>query len=473
MIIQLGTVRATVLEATDEEHRLVAHELAIRNDQAFMRKAVGQQVDTHIRLYDRIDDTFPAGYVQQIVKLCKEEGLKVEVKDARVRPCQPIAPDLKWLRDYQREAVELAIKRVRGVIKAATGAGKTEIAIGIVESVPTSWLFLAHRDQLADQAAERYRLRTGLDAGTLAKPSQGHGLTVATFQGIWAAIRRGDKRVMGWLKSIGGVIVDECHVLPADTFRGVLNSCPAYWRIGVSATPLTRGDEKSIHILGCLAPVFYTITPRTLIDAGLLAEPVIRMVRHDESLPSTDPAGWELIGPPEPMTMRKASKAYQKSYDELIFKSQSRNRLIMTLAQKAQKPALVFVRLCKHGEALKRGLEKRGEKVEYVDGKDKTPVRKAAIRRLERGDTDILISNVVMNAGVDIPELRSVVIAAAGASVIEVIQRMGRGMRAVPGKTTFDVWDIWDEGDKFLERHAKERRAAYQLEDFKAEVVDP
>jgi len=49
---------------------------------------------------------------------------------------------------------------------------------------------------------------------------------------------------------------------------------------------------------------------------------------------------------------------------------------------------------------------------------------------------------------------------------------VGRGMRVVPGKTTFEVWDVWDEGNKFAERHSKSRRRAYEVEEYEVAIVD-
>jgi len=453
MIIEIGTIRSHVQDATDAEHSWLADFLAWPDDKLFMRKNMGHRVgDGYVRLYNRIDDTFPAGMTRMIVKAAKEAGYEVKLKDARVKPAQPINPDLRWLRDYQTEAKDAALKRSRGIIWAATGAGKTEIAVAIIESVPVPWLFLVHREQLGNQATARYKLRTGLDVGDIDHPGIGHSMTVCTFQGLWAAIKRNDRRVLAWLQTVGGVIVDECHVVPADTFKSVLDFIPAYWRIGVSGTPLARGDRKSMHIIGCLGPVIYRISAKMLIDRGLLAKPIIRMVRHEET---------------------SEKKTYAGCYTELVFRSKTRNRLILDLIQRAVRPTLVFVRLVKHGQALLKALQKRGiQAAEYVDGGAPVKVREAAVRRLERGDIDVLITNVVMNEGVDFQELRSVVMAAAGASTIEVLQRVGRGMRVVPGKTTFEVWDVWDEGNKFAERHSKSRRRAYEVEEYEVAIVD-
>lgn len=456
MIVELSNVRSRIAQATDAEHEWLAEYLSWPDDTAFFRRRHGYRGDGYVRLYDRADDTFPAGFTRTVAQMGVKAGHQVTVIDKRIRPIATLAhPRMTWLRDYQQAAVDAAIKRTRGVIWAATGSGKTEVACGLVESVPVNWLFLVHRTQLGLQARDRYRLRTGLEAGVVAEgewrvdPGP-HGLTVATFQTLYAAIKSGDPAVLSWLQTIGGVIVDECHVLPAETFMLVMNNCPAYWRVGVSGTPMARGDRRAMHLIGCTGSVLYRISARQLIDAGLLAKPNIRMVPHHEM---------------------SDKKTWQGAYGELIAGSTSRTKLACDVAIKAVKPCLVFVKALKHGKAIAKRLQRAGQKVEYVDGAAATQVRQAAVTRLERGDVDVLVTTVVMNEGVDIPELRSVVMAAGGSSAIAALQRVGRGMRVVPGKTEFDVWDFADTGNKWTERHSKERIKAYQVEDYEVEVL--
>lgn len=460
MIIELHNVRARVVQANDAEHEWLGEYLSWADDSAHFRRRHGYRGDGFVRLYNRIDDTYPAGFTRMLAKASTQHGFTVQVIDKRVRPAVGPVPDpsadLSWLRDYQREAVDKAIERTRGVIWAATGAGKTEIASGIVAAVPLNWLFIVHRTQLGLQARDRYQKRTGEPAGVIAEgkwePDPGpFGLTVATFQSLYARLKSDPLATQTWLDSIGGVIVDECHVLPADTFRAVLDMLPnAYWRIGVSGTPLARGDRKAMHLIGSLGSVFYRISATQLIDAGLLARPVIRMV---------------------PFTATSDKKTWQGAYNEIVATGRERNKRVVELAVAAAKPCVVFTRALKQGQMIERMIRKAGVAVDYVDGDTPTASRQLAVKNLERGNIDVLVASVVMNEGIDIPELRSAVMAAGGSSTIAALQRVGRGMRVVPGKTTFDVWDFADTGNKWTERHTKERIRAYQVEDYEVEVL--
>lgn len=431
------------------------------------------------RLFDLIDYTFPAGFTELVRKRAQLEGFEVKIIDGRQRPAGAPAlttpvevqeavarlTGVDWLRDYQLEAVAAAMQKERTIIKVPTGGGKTEIAIGIVKQVPVKWLFLVHRQTLLAQTAERFELRCpGEKAGRVGagKWSVGKSFTVATFQTLAAAMRNPLKvaRARAFLAQFEGVIVDECHVLPADSFWNIAMAMPnAFYRIGISGTPLDREDQRSVYAVAALGPQGYEIPAQTLIDAGQLARPIIRLVPVKQEFRELDK--WGLI----------QKWDWLKVYDEGVVRSKVRNLALIAAVQKADKPSLVFVKDIAHGRAFNKALLKRGIKTEFVWGKASLHTRRAVVKRLERGDLDVAVCSVIFQEGVDIPELRSVVIASAGKSVIAALQRIGRGMRKPTGKETFEVWDVADEGNGWLRRHALARRHAYQREGYAVSIA--
>ena len=110
---------------------------------------------------------------------------------------------------------------------------------------------------------------------------------------------------------------------------------------------------------------------------------------------------------------------------------------------------------------------------ELVTGKDPDISRQDKIRRLETGKIVVLVTTVVFQEGVDIPELRSVIVASGGASGIATIQRVGRAMRVVDGKSVCTVWDVYDQGERWLNRQSFKRKKAYISEGYEVKIVDP
>jgi superfamily II DNA or RNA helicase len=80
---------------------------------------------------------------------------------------------------------------------------------------------------------------------------------------------------------------------------------------------------------------------------------------------------------------------------------------------------------------------------------------------------------VIFQEGIDIPALRSVIIGTGGKSTIASLQRIGRGMRMAEGKHEFEVWDVLDQGQKWLKAHALGRFQAYGREGHEVVVLQP
>jgi superfamily II DNA or RNA helicase len=59
-----------------------------------------------------------------------------------------------------------------------------------------------------------------------------------------------------WIKDYGQLIVDECHHISAASFESVVRKCPAYYRLGLSAT-LARKDGQQPIVLMNLGEVRY------------------------------------------------------------------------------------------------------------------------------------------------------------------------------------------------------------------------
>lgn len=485
MKITIGNLYSTV-DATDEERSWLhdCDDLCFneRKFNPWERKYVTKQV----RFYNIAADKFPTGRIRKVIEAAKAKGFKVELADARVKPCSPDpSQSLEWLRHHpmatvdpithQIEAVETIHKRTRGIIKVPTGGGKTEIAIGLMKSLRCRWLFLVHRSDLLDQTAKRFELRTGERAECFGAGSKaGARVTVALFQAFHVALKSGDPLAKSLLAEAEGVIVDECHTLGAETFWDVtMNTPKAYYRVGLSGTPppdAGSGDDRRGHLVtAALGLIQYEVSFKELERIGVVARPRIRF--H--------------------VCRQKAMKpTWQGVYGENIIRSVTRNGLLLKLATKGTKPCLLFVQQLAHGRNLLKLLTKKGLRAEFISGKEELPMRRAAVERLERRDIDVLVVNVIFQEGVDIPHLRSVVMGTGGASPTAALQRLGRGARRVTGKEVFEVEEIADRGCgcnrktkkedpanyhpgcQWLDRHTNERIKAYRDEGHDVEIVE-
>lgn len=395
----------------------------------------------------------PTGIVPLIRRSALEAGLDVQLVDTRVPPCQPDPnADLRWLRDDQREAVEAAVQQSRGLIQLTTAAGKSEVIIGLTRVLPCRWLVLTQRTSVAVNMSARFDRRnrehgiislgeSGLVAGGYW--TIGERLTCATFQGLLGGIKNRAPMAREVLLSAEALAVDEAHGVAADTCYQIAMATPnAYHRYGTSATPLDRSDGRNLLVVAAIGPIIHKRSAATFMDAGLVARPLVEMVSvdHDGEAPAT----WD------------------EAYNKLVVDSVERNTLLLDEVERAAKPCLVFVVQLRHGVALRRAMVVRGLRAEFLWGRHHIDYRTDAFARLCGGELDVIIANTIAEQGVDLPELRTVVVAGAGRSVIATLQRLGRGMRLAPGKSAFKVIDLADRNVRWLERHSRARERAYK-----------
>jgi superfamily II DNA or RNA helicase len=457
MKITVSNSFAKIVDASEDELEWVANLLSI--EEAYFRKdwktGRAKRFVRQVTFLKR-DKRFPAGFIRSIWRAAKKRGFVIELTGGRPEvPSHDPDAELEWLRYYQLAAVQRVIERRRGIIWHPTGSGKTELAIGLTIAIPCKWLFLVQSKDLMHQTARRYEERLpGAIAGrigdSMVEPvNDPLSFNVATIQTLNA--KRGTPKVWDLVKEAEGLIVDECHGVPATTVYRVIEAANnAGYRVGLSGTPMDRSDEKSLLSIGALGPVIHKVEAEELIQKGWLSRPKIKMVKcHQESV-----------------------KRYQGAYGELIIRSTQRNRLLVDLMQQATKPSFCFVKNIKHGKALAERAARAGLNVEFVWGDKHTKQRGAAIERLVRNDIDAIICSKVFNLGIDVPELRSIIIGTSGKSVIEVLQRMGRGMRVTPDKSTFEVFDVYDVGHKNLQEHSRVRRRAYEKAGHKVTLVE-
>lgn len=465
MRIERGNIRSKILEADDREFWWLYDYLTFKN----RRDLYSKDEDKAFYLLERNSESFPSGMMPLIEADAPDDGHFVEIVDRRARPPRLLSPDLSWLYDYQKRGVELALRQEVGILWLPTGSGKTEMQIALCMVVPVRWLIVVPDADLLDQTARRWEERTRTRAGRV-----GDGIftvdrvTVCTFQTLYRRFL--DPEVQKLLLGAQGVIFDEAHTLPAETFyRVAMATINARFRLGFSGTPLDRGDQRSVYTISATGPVIYRVKSDLLVDLKRIAKPLITLV---PVVQFAEPR-WYTEGF---FTLRQL---YKESYDHFIINSRKRNLALLDIARRAAKPSLLFVKEKAHGYVLERLLQDAGIPAVFAYSRHKTSMRRSILAELVGGKIDVVICTNIFKQGIDVRELMSIIRGDAGKSVIEALQKAGRGSRVIWSedgshlvKDRFELWDVFDRGHPWFFDHAKKRTRAYSREGFHPRIEE-
>jgi superfamily II DNA or RNA helicase len=359
-------------------------------------------------------NTFPVGFLNRVL------SVHPDAKIFRYEPDVDIDALARYMkranftddrRDYQYEAVKAGLVNKLGIIKLATNAGKSRCIAGIVAGMPTvKFLILANRvDVLVEIEKE-------LDALV-----ETNNYELSTFQ----------KAKNYELDEFTGVLVDECPAVAADTFYKVVGNCNnANIRIGFSATP-ERTDGKDFYIEAAMGTVVASIDQTELIRRGISVKPKVYMV----------PFNVEFL----------QGETYTNAEDKLI-NSKRRNKLIAKLAKGRKETVILFKRIA-HGKILQELIPGST----FVDGKSGQLYRKKVKELFIAGKIDTLIASNIFDTGINLPNIKTLILAWAGKSTHGLTQKIGRAVRSHEGKTGVDIFVFYEQGNKYFNKHSKLR----------------
>ncbi len=282
------------------------------------------------------------------------------------------------LRPYQtailRQQTEAARDHRRLLVVLATGLGKTEIALSNIQSAVGRGfrvVYLAHREELLTQPAERLQTR-GLDhaivkAGRplrLSAPVQVCSVQTLARRPHVAAQLAAPKLL---------VYVDEAHRVAAESYRQVLAAWPEAFVVGQTATPY-RLDGTGLHDF--FDTIIEGITPAEAIAAGWLIEPTVYAARE-----------------PDLTGVRKRGGEYAASDLEERMAVLTGD-IVPTWRRLAQGlPTVCFAVSRSHSRAIVEAFTAAGVPAAHIDGTTDSYERRAVLERLAAGELQV-VSNV-------------------------------------------------------------------------------
>jgi len=417
------------------------------NSEYIIKKKLGKNTfgtETYFRMLEEKDGMvlLPKGFTGRLLRFCKEQNIVYELVDKRVKHTEINFSFKTSLYQYQQQAVDATKKKEMGIIAAPPGSGKTIMALAVVADKKQPALIIVHRKQLFDQWVERIQSFLGIAEPFIGKISGGNKkigthITVAMMQSI-ATIIPSDEI----FNSFGTIIVDECHHIPAKTFRQGIKNFSSYYLYGLTATPVRKNnDEKLIFIH-------------------------IGEIIHGVKLPAENKPGTQKLSVIIRETDLLVPFDYKTDKTETLYQvlihDTARNRLIIDDIKtevNAGKKVLVLTERKAHIDVLHQYLKNKYEII-TISGEDSEAARKSKLQQIKEGHFHVLISTgQFLGEGADIDNLQCLISAYPFSFEGKLMQYIGRVQRGDIAPVIYDYRDIHID---YLEKQFRQRNRYYR-----------
>lgn len=391
----------------------------------------------------------PRGFLSELITFCKEQLLSYKIIDKRKKKAEVTFTPKITLYDYQQLALEEIAVQEYGVIVAPPGAGKTVMGLELIARKSQPTLILVHRKQLLDQWVERIQSFLGISkkeigqiSGT--KKTIGKQITIAMMQSL---IKMDDKEKL--INAFGTIVIDECHHIPAKTFRELITEFNSYYLYGLTATPKRKyNDEKLIYYY--IGDIITTIDQTKTLTKEKKDKQQISVEINETSLS---------------VPFDRKIDTFEILSKVLVYDS-NRNMLItqdvLRHVRKGKK-ILVLTERKEHVEVLNLYLKSHCEVI-TLTGDDSASKRRIKIEQLNLGHFQVLLATgQLLGEGLDLPILDCLFLVYPFSFEGKLIQYIGRIQRSENQKV---IVDYRDPNITFYEKLFKKRVTYYRKNEW-------
>ncbi len=373
--------------------------------------------------------------------------------EPRFKPTSRIDYDSKIkLYDYQEKAVNMAVSAKNGVVIAPCGAGKTQIGLEIASRIGGRTLWLTHKADLLEQSMSRAKSVFGLDDSeygtiTAGKITLGNTMTFATVQTM------ANLDLKQFANYFTTIIVDEAHhcvgtPTALTMFYKILSDLSARYKFG-----LTASEHRSD---GLHKTMFY-----------IIGEKIVEISRKEVE-DKTCPVIVNMLQSGYEPNMR-AIASYDGTFAHCdllkdMIENTARNEFIVNEIKSVQGSVLVLSDRKAHLETLYKMLNEPKSTIikALTNSKKVRAEREQVLKDLNNGDLRVVFATYSLaKEGLDVPNLRYVVLATPQKDKITVTQSAGRVGRKAENKDCGRVIDILDNFG-YLYGYAKKRKSIYK-----------
>ena len=370
----------------------------------------------------RLDDGLIKRYRRAYLALHQRPaGSPYLVSDTPIASPNPAQKEaLRRLSDLRESGIR------RAAVIAATGVGKTLLAAFDVEQAGARQvLYVSHRLEHLLQAERAFQrvLSPSLRCGVVGGGRDEHNADIV-FATIASLKNRPDLLARAWEY----LIIDELHHAEAKSYEILRPLRERAFLLGLTATP-ERQDGHDV-LEWCDWNIAYQVRLPEAIERGWLL-PFHYFGIADDTVNFSE-IDWRKL------------KAVE---DALSIEARAAHVLKHALERGFDGPKRATVAFCagvRHAKFMCEFFNRVGQHAVFVSGDDAVTAREAIYARLADPTDPLcwLFVSDVLNEGVDLPEINSVLFLRPTESATLFLQQLGRGLRLCPGTEVLTVLDF-------------------------------
>ncbi len=425
----------------------IREQLNFINADYLMKKKLGRstwQTEKYFKLIGEQGNhvIIPRGFLPDLIAYCNQQDISFHIDDQRQKKSLVTCRSSIELYPFQEKALEPTKKKDFGVIVAPPGSGKTIMGLELIVRKRQPALIVVHRKQLFDQWIERIKSFLGIPEKDIGKFSgsnkkTGKDITVGMIQSL-----NQNKESEKIKDSFGTIIVDECHHIPAKTFRETIIQFSSRYLYGLTATPMRKNnDENLIYV--------YIGNILSEIKADFL----------DDEHSSTVQINIRKTGLQVPFDYRIDD---YETLSQILVHDTARNQLIVADLAKViddQKAVLLLTERKAHIEVLNLYLKDRFETI-ALSGDDSKRSKQSKMKQIKAGHFQIVLSTgQFFGEGVDVDQFDCLFLVYPFSFKGKLIQYIGRITRS---NRLPVIYDYRDRQIDYFEKLFKKRNRFYE-----------